>query len=54
MTGTKVTKENTPSKIIERNENASDELVIVFKVWPAWIARKDGGATPGIKNIVNR
>lgn len=28
-------------------EKASDELVMVFSVWPAWMARNDGGATPG-------
>lgn len=31
---------------IDTQENASRELVNVFSVFPAWIARNDGGATP--------
>lgn len=48
MTGLKDNIENTPNNIIERKEKASDELVIVFKVWPAWMAKNEGGATPEI------
>lgn len=46
MTGAKDSSENAPSNKVDRSENASDELAIVFNVWPAWIAKNDGGATP--------
>lgn len=52
MTGTKENKANTPNSSVDRNENASDELVIVFNVCPAWIAKNDGGATP-VSNEIN-
>lgn len=46
MTGVSDSTAKTISRSVDRNENASDELAIVFKVWPAWMARNDGGATP--------
>lgn len=46
MTGAKDNTENRINNMVDRNENASDELAIVFNVWPAWIAKNDGGATP--------
>lgn len=46
MTGVSDSNAKTPNSSVDRNENASDELAIVFNVWPAWIARNDGGATP--------
>lgn len=35
MTGAKDSSENAPSNKVDRSENASDELAIVFNVWPA-------------------
>lgn len=49
MTGTNESKANTANSSIDCRENASDELVIVFNVLPAWMAKNDGGATP--KNV---
>lgn len=46
MTGDKESTANTPNNNVDRSEKASDELAIVFSVWPAWIAKNDGGATP--------
>lgn len=46
MTGVNDSTEKTPNNSIDRTEKASDELVIVFSVCPAWMAKKDGGATP--------
>lgn len=46
MTGDKDSTAKTPNNNVDRSEKASDELAIVFSVWPAWIARNDGGATP--------
>lgn len=45
-------RENTPNKSIDLMENASDELVMVFSVCPAWMARNDGGATPTTENKI--
>lgn len=49
MTGANDSSAKTHNNSVDRNENASDELAIVFNVWPAWIARNDGGATPAKK-----
>lgn len=46
MTGVSDSNAKTPNSSVDRNEKASDELAIVFNVWPAWIAKNDGGATP--------
>lgn len=46
MTGDKESTANTPNNSVDRREKASDELAMVFSVWPAWIAKNDGGATP--------
>lgn len=54
MTGAKDSKENTPNKSVDFNENASDELAIVFNVWPACMAKNDGGATPVIEKPKNK
>lgn len=45
MTGAKAKVENAKSITMELQENAIDELVILYKVLPASIARNDGGAT---------
>lgn len=49
MTGTNDKQANTANNSIDCIENASAELVIVFNVFPAWMAKNDGGATP--KNV---
>lgn len=49
MTGTNDNDANAAKISIDCIENASDELVIVFNVLPAWMAKNDGGATP--KNV---
>lgn len=46
MTGVSDSNAKTPNSSVDRSENASDELAIVFNVCPAWIARNEGGATP--------
>lgn len=50
MTGVKERTANAPNNSVDRSEKASDELAIVFNVWPAWIAKNDGGATPETEN----
>lgn len=50
ITGTRVTQANNSSNNIDVHENASFELVIVFSVLPACIAKNEGGATPAIQN----
>lgn len=53
ITGIKVINAKTISRIIELQENASWELVIVLSVLPPCIAKNDGGATPRKENHVN-
>lgn len=48
MTGNIVILAKMVKYTIDTHENASRELVNVFNVFPAWIAKNDGGATPKI------
>lgn len=45
ITGANESIEKANSMTIELHENAIDELVILYSVLPASIARNDGGAT---------
>lgn len=45
ITGAKESIEKANSITIEVQENAIDELVILYSVLPASMARNDGGAT---------
>lgn len=46
MTGTSDSTEKAASSVTEPQLNASLELVILYSVLPAWMAMKEGGATP--------
>lgn len=49
ITGDNDSKEQTDSIKVDWNEKLSLELVILCSVFPVWIAKNDGGATP--KNV---
>lgn len=51
-TGVNAKTEKIPNKRVDCHENASAELVIWYKVLPAWIAMNDGGATPATMKII--
>jgi hypothetical protein len=46
ITGASANMEKMKSIKIELHENAIDELVILYNVFPASIAMNEGGATP--------
>lgn len=54
MTGVSDSNAKTPNSSVDRSENASDELAIVFNVCPAWIARNEGGATPANTKFIEK